>query len=77
MRLLVSNVVCLPPAHRVKCIISVKKTLIEHFKKFSFNGMLSMIHYAGAMHEIIEGDHFLSEGQYFNTVMPLDSIVCC
>ena len=29
-----------------------------------------MIHYAGAMHKIIEGDHF-DQGQYFNTVMPL------
>ena len=38
------------------------KALIEHFKKFSFNKMLSTIHYAGAMHEITESDHFDQSG---------------
>ena len=36
MRLLVSNVICWLPAHHIKCIISVLKALIEHFKKFNF-----------------------------------------
>ena len=30
-----------------------------------------MIHYAWAMHKIIEGAHFDPVGQYFNTVTPL------
>ena len=41
MRLLVSNVICLLSAHCIKYIISVQKALIEHFKKFNFNKMLS------------------------------------
>ena len=39
------------PAHCIECII-------EDFQKFSFNKMLSMMHYAWAMHKIIEGVNF-------------------
>ena len=40
----------------------IAKTLTDHFKKFNFNKMLSMIHYAEAMQNIIEGDHFDQRG---------------
>ena len=47
IRLLLSDVVMLAPSTSNQVHNFIVKTLTDHLKKFNFNKMLSMIHYAG------------------------------